>query len=157
MEKIKLNHAPNSTDDLQLLIEVLPPHIRERVESRLDLSCLTEIVLDLGRNPEARFDNVIEYLSNEQVARDDITYVVSRIGNFSEDNRAGIERTLHRISAMRSRTGSIVGLTCRVGRAVFGTVDIVRDVVEEKNPCCWWGRRELEDDPSPGGGASFGG
>src|SRR5208283_5292818 len=74
---------------------------------------------------------MIEYLSNEQVTRGDITYVASHIGKFSEDNRAGIERTLHRISAMRSRTGSIIGLTCRIGRAVFGTVDIVRDVVEE--------------------------
>ena len=127
----KMNHAASATDDLQLLLEVLPPHIRERVESRQDLSSLMEIVLDLGRNPEARFDNMIEYLSNEQVSRDDITYVVSHIGKFSEDNRAGIERTLHRISAMTSRTGSIIGLTCRVGRAVFGTVDIVRDVVEE--------------------------
>jgi len=126
-----MNHAASATDDLQLLLEVLPPHIRERVESRQDLSSLMEIVLDLGRNPEARFDNMIEYLSNEQVSRDDITYVVSHIGKFSEDNRAGIERTLHRISAMTSRTGSIIGLTCRVGRAVFGTVDIVRDVVEE--------------------------
>ena len=126
-----MNHVANSTDDLQLLLEVLPPHIRERVESRRDLPPLIEIVLDLGRNPEARFDNMIEYLSNEQVTRDDITYVASHIGKFSEDNRAGIERTLHRISAMRSRTGSIIGLTCRLGRAVFGTVDIVRDVVEE--------------------------
>ncbi len=126
-----MNHATNATDDLQVLLEVLPPHIRARVESRQDLSSLIEIVLDLGRNPEARFDNMIEYLSNEQVTRDDITYVVSHIGKFSEDNRAGIERTLHRISAMTNRTGSIIGLTCRVGRAVFGTVDIVRDVVEE--------------------------
>lgn len=121
----------NSTDDLQFLIEVLPPHIREKIESRQDLSSLIEIVLDLGRKPEARFENMIEYLSHEQVTHDDIAYVVSHIGKFSEDNRAGIERTLHRISAMRSRTGSIIGLTCRVGRAVFGTVDIIRDVVED--------------------------
>ena len=127
----ELNDGANSTDDLQSLIEVLPPHIREKVESRQDLSSLLEIVLDLGRNPEVRFDNRMEYLSNEQVTRDDLNYVVSHTGKFSEDNRAGIERTLHRISAIRSRTGSIIGLTCRIGRAVFGTVDIVRDVVEE--------------------------
>jgi stage III sporulation protein SpoIIIAA len=125
------NQAANLTDDLQLLIEVLPPNIREKVESRQDVHSLLEIVLDLGRNPEARFENMMEYLSNEQVIRDDISYVVSHIGKFSEDNRAGIERTLHRISAIRNRTGSIIGLTCRVGRAVFGTVDIIRDVVEE--------------------------
>ena len=125
-----MNHAANSTDDLQSLIEVLPPHIRERVESMQDFSSLLEIVLDLGRKPEVRFENKMEYLSDEQVTRDDLSYVVSHTGEFSDDNRAGIERTLHRISAIRSRTGSIIGLTCRVGRAVFGTVDIVRDVVE---------------------------
>ncbi|MGC9965417.1 MAG: R3H domain-containing nucleic acid-binding protein [Syntrophobacteraceae bacterium] len=127
----QLNHPANSNDELQLLIEVLPPHIREKIESGQDPFLLLEIVLDLGRNPEARFENTMEYLSNEQVTRDDINYVVSRIGKFSEDNRAGIERTLHRISAIRNRTGSIIGLTCRVGRAVFGTVDIIRDVIEE--------------------------
>ncbi len=125
-----MNHGATSADDLQSLIEIFPPHIRERVESRPDLSSLLEVVLDLGRNPEARFENSMEYLSNQQVTRDDLSYVVSHTGEFSEDNRAGIERTLHRISAIRSRTGSIIGLTCRVGRAVFGTVDIVRDVVE---------------------------
>jgi len=125
-----LNHDADSADDLQLLIEVLPPHIREKLESRQDLTSLLEIVLDLGRKPEARFDNRMEYLANEQVTRDDIAYVVSHTGKFSDDNRAGIERTLHRISAMKSRTGSVIGLTCRVGRAAFGTVDIVRDVIE---------------------------
>ncbi|MGA2400146.1 MAG: R3H domain-containing nucleic acid-binding protein [Syntrophobacteraceae bacterium] len=125
-----MNHAANSADDLQSLIEVLPPLIRERVESRQDSSSLLEIVLDLGRKPEVRFENKMEYLSNEQVTRDDLGYVVSHTGKFSEDNRAGIDGTLHRISAIRSRAGSIIGLTCRIGRAVFGTVDIVRDVVE---------------------------
>lgn len=125
-----MKFTANSTDDLQLLLEVLPPHIRERIDARQDLSSLLEIVLDLGRSPQARFNNTMENLAAEQVTRDDISYVVSHIGKFSEDNRAGIERTLHRISAMRSRTGSIIGLTCRVGRAVFGTVDIVRDVIE---------------------------
>ncbi len=126
-----MNYISNSTDDLQLLIEVLPPHIREKIGTGHDSPLLLEIVLDLGRYPEARFENKMEYLSNEQVTRDDISYIVSRIGKFSEDNRAGIERTLHRISAIRNRTGSVIGLTCRVGRAVFGTVDIIRDVVEE--------------------------
>jgi stage III sporulation protein SpoIIIAA len=125
-----LKFTSNSTDDIQLLLEVLPPHIRERFDARQDLPSLLEIVLDLGRSPEARFDNTMENLAAKQVTRDDISYVVSHIGKFSEDNRAGIERTLHRISAMRSRTGAIIGLTCRVGRAVFGTVDIVRDVIE---------------------------
>jgi len=118
-------------EELKLLIEVLPPNIREKIESAQNSFFLLEIVLDLGRLPEARFEHAMEYLSNKQVAPDDISYVVSRIGKFSDDNRAGIERTLHRISAIRNRTGSIIGLTCRVGRAVFGTVDIIRDVIEE--------------------------
>lgn len=130
MEKNHLNETANFSDDLQLLFELLPPHIRENVESRDDSSLLLEIVLDLGRLPEARFENNMEYLSTEQVTRDDLNLIVSRIGAFSEDNRAGIERTLHRISAIRSRTGAIIGLTCRIGRAVFGTVEIIRDVIE---------------------------
>jgi stage III sporulation protein SpoIIIAA len=113
-----------------LLIEVLPPHIREKIEFREDVTSLLEIVLDLGRKPEARFVHKMEYLLSEQVTRDDIAYVISHTGKFSDDNRAGIERTLHRISALKSRTGSVIGLTCRVGRAVFGTVDIIRDVIE---------------------------
>ncbi|MHC1726957.1 MAG: R3H domain-containing nucleic acid-binding protein [Syntrophobacteraceae bacterium] len=120
-----------STDDLELLLEVLPPHVREKMEFRPDCSSLLEIVLDLGRYPQARFENLMEDLYDKQVSHDDIDYVVTRIGRFSEDNRAGIERTLHRISAIRNRTGSIIGLTCRVGRAVFGTVDVIRDVVQE--------------------------
>ena len=121
----------SSTDDLQLLLDVLPPRIREKLEGRDGYTSLIEIVLDLGRYPQARFKTAMVDLSDEQVSHDDIGFVVSRIGKFSEDNRAGIERTLHRISAIRSRTGSIIGLTCRVGRSVLGTVDIIRDVIEE--------------------------
>ncbi len=120
-----------ATDDLQLLLEVLPSHVREKLESKSDCSTLIEIVLDLGRRPQARFRDSMEELALEQVTHDDIGYVVSRISGFSEDNRAGIERTLHRISAIRNRTGTVIGLTCRVGRAVFGTVDIIRDVIEQ--------------------------
>jgi len=120
-----------TTDDLQLLIEVLPPLIRRQLEIRSDVSSLVEIVLDLGRHPQARFEDQMVDLLKEHVSQDDIHFVVSHIGEFSEDNRAGIERTLHRISAIRNRTGSVIGLTCRVGRAVFGTVDIIRDVIEE--------------------------
>ncbi|MFZ2445538.1 MAG: R3H domain-containing nucleic acid-binding protein [Syntrophobacteraceae bacterium] len=129
-----------STDDLELLLEVLPRHLRENLESKSAYSSLVEIVLDLGRRPQARFENSMEELSNEQVTHDDIDYVVSRIGKFSDDNRAGIERTLHRISAIRNRTGSVIGLTCRVGRAVFGTVDIIRDVIEEGKSLLLLGR-----------------
>ncbi|MGI8423760.1 MAG: R3H domain-containing nucleic acid-binding protein [Chloroflexota bacterium] len=91
---------------------------------------LLEIVLDLGRRPEARFQGRETFLSDEEVSPEDLEYVVSRIGQFGDDNRAGIPRTLHRISAIRNRRGAIVGLTCRVGRSVLGTVDIIRDLVE---------------------------
>lgn len=118
------------TDDLEALLAVLPPHIREAVE-RLDRrDTLLEVVMDLGRRPEARFTDGTQVLSVREVSREDLNYVAQRVGRFGKDNRAGIERTLHRISAIRNRMGEIVGLTCRVGRAVYGTVDIVRDVIE---------------------------
>jgi len=118
------------TDNLDLLLEVLPPHLREALEHRGDLETLLEVVLDLGRLPEARFPSGVVHLSEEYATAEQIRYVTSRVGAFGKDNRAGIERTLHRISAIRNRQGEIIGLTCRVGRAVFGTVDIVRDVIE---------------------------
>ncbi len=95
-----------------------------------DKADLLEVVLDLGRRPEARFSGHEIFLSDEEVTPEDLEYVVSRIGSFGDDNRAGIPRTLHRISAIRNRRASIVGLTCRVGRSVLGTVDIIRDLVE---------------------------
>src|SRR5207302_964690 len=88
------------------------------------------VVMDLGRTPEARFAGREEILSHREVTAEDIAYVISRIGQFGGDNRAGIERTLHRISALRNRAGKVVGLTLRVGRAVYGTMEIIRDVVE---------------------------
>ncbi len=118
------------TDNLDLLLEVLPPHISKAVNSLPQKEELIEVVLDLGREPEFRFDSGFEYLTNSMVTREDLDYVTSRVGSFGSDNRAGIERTLHRISAIRNRRGEIVGLTCRVGRAVYGTLDIVRDVME---------------------------
>ncbi|MEW6045363.1 MAG: R3H domain-containing nucleic acid-binding protein [Bacillota bacterium] len=116
-------------DNLAQLLEVLPPHIRAELEGMENLHDLIEIVLDLGRQPEARFANGFVYLSDDFVTREDIEYVVKRVGRFGQDNRAGIERTLHRISAIRNRNGDVIGLTCRIGRAVFGTIDIIRDVV----------------------------
>jgi stage III sporulation protein SpoIIIAA len=118
------------TDDLHALMAVLPARIVEAVQKANNSDNLLEIVLDLGRRPMARFvDKEIE-LSSEEVGRTDIDFVVSRIGEFDADNRAGLERTLHRISAIRNRHSTIVGLTCRVGRAVYGTIDIIQDLVE---------------------------
>jgi stage III sporulation protein SpoIIIAA len=113
----------------------MPPRIRSSLEAIDDASDLLEIVLDLGRKPEARFLKREVVLDDSELTADDITQVVSRLGAFTSDNRAGIPRTLHRISAIRNRTGDIVGLTCRIGRAVIGTIEIIRDLVESgKSP-----------------------
>ncbi|MBU0494579.1 MAG: AAA family ATPase [Chloroflexi bacterium] len=109
---------------------VLPPHIRAALESEEEGENLLEVVMDLGRMPEARFLDREVVLSDREVVAADIDSVVGRIGDFNDDNRAGIERTLHRVSAIRNRKCLIVGLTCRVGRAVYGTVDIIRDIIE---------------------------
>jgi stage III sporulation protein SpoIIIAA len=128
------------TDDLDLLLRVMPPHIRESLNRQADLKNLIEVVMDLGRQPEGRFPSRAIYLSEPSITREDLDYVIHRVGSFTQDNRAGIERTLHRISALRNRRDSIVGLTCRVGRAVFGTVDVLRDVVESGKSLLLLGR-----------------
>src|SRR3989337_1507286 len=122
------------------MLEVLPPATRAALERQEDLGQLLEVVLDLGRLPEARFPGSVVYLSGTPTTREDIKHVTSRVGAFGKDNRAGIERTLHRISAIRNRQGEVIGLTCRVGRAVFGTVDIVRDVIEQGKSILLLGR-----------------
>ncbi|NWF77489.1 MAG: AAA family ATPase [Chloroflexi bacterium] len=118
------------TDDLDALLDILPLHIRESLYQQPDHSELLEVVLDLGRLPEARFPHRELVLNSREVTQSDIDYVVSRIGEFTGDNRAGINHTLHRISAIRNRHGEIIGLTCRVGRAVFGTVKMIQDLIE---------------------------
>jgi stage III sporulation protein SpoIIIAA len=118
------------TDDLDLLLRVLPSRLRSGLDSADRREDLLEIVIDLGRLPEARYPGRAEQLSPEPVTHEDLQHVVARVGRFGKDNRAGIERTLHRISALRNRQGDIVGLTCRVGRAVIGTVEVIRDVIE---------------------------
>jgi len=129
-----------SVDNLDLLLDVLPPRIREAIIREKGLESLIEIVLDLGRQPEARYPGRAVYISDSAVTREDLHYAESRAGHFTRDNRAGIERTLHRISAIRNRLGEIVGLTCRVGRAIFGTVDIIRDLVESGRSILLMGR-----------------
>jgi stage III sporulation protein SpoIIIAA len=118
------------TDDLQALLGVLPPTISKAVLDENNSDNLLEVILDLGRVPTARFVQEEVTLSKAEVARAEIDYVVERVGEFDTDNRAGLERTLHRISAIRNRRGHIVGLTCRVGRAVYGTTDIIKDLIE---------------------------
>jgi len=128
------------TDDLDDLLDILPTHIRQPLTQRADSSELLEVVLDLGRPPEARFPKREAVLHPQEVSEPDIDYVTSRIGSFGDDNRAGIERTLHRISAIRNRQGRIVGLTCRVGRAVFGTMKIIQDFIQSGKSVLLLGR-----------------
>jgi len=118
--------------DLDKLIRNLPLFIQEQLNTHVLKDKLIEVVLDLGRRPEARFLDRTEYLSQKVVSWQDIDYITKRIGKFSNENRAGIERTLHRISCIRNRQFLINGLTCRIGRVVFGTISVIRDLLESK-------------------------
>ena len=118
--------------DLEKLIENLPFFLQEHLNQHSSKNQLIEIVLDLGRRPEARFISGPEYLSQKLISWQDIDYMTKRVSKFSNENRAGIERTLHRISCIRNRQFLINGLTCRVGRAIFGTISIVRDLLESE-------------------------
>ena len=118
------------TDDLDALLDVLPLDIRHAVEKADNSENLLEIILDLGRIPTVRFVDGEVNLRETEITRAEIDYVDERTGVFDADNRAGIERTLHRISAIRNRRAAVVGLTLRVGRAVYGTVDIIQDIIE---------------------------
>lgn len=127
-------------DDLNQLLEMLPEEIRQPIDAHPQRNELIEIVMDLGRLPEARFPHTADYLCERPVTIDDLNYCIQRVGSFSGDNRAGIEQTLHRISAIRNRQGSIIGLTCRVGRAVYGTISMIRDLVESGQSILMLGR-----------------
>ncbi|MEB3247684.1 MAG: AAA family ATPase [Synechococcus sp.] len=118
------------TDDLDRLLALLPDPVRDALQTEERRDQLLEVVLDLGRVPEARYPGRASALGDVPLSRDDLRAMVGRLGRFGADNRAGIERTLHRISAIRNRQGDVVGLTCRVGRAVFGTVAMVRDLLD---------------------------
>ncbi|MEE8637947.1 MAG: R3H domain-containing nucleic acid-binding protein [Candidatus Margulisiibacteriota bacterium] len=117
-------------EELLKLLEVLPPRVKQALLKLENVNSLIEVVLDLGKSPEARFEDKVLYIPGDQVSQEDIDFLVTKIGEFTGDNRSGIERTLHRISCMRNRMGKIIGLTCRVGRAVYGTNDIIQDAIE---------------------------
>nr|YP_010986364.1 hypothetical protein UYL67_pgp056 [Pachymeniopsis lanceolata]WOL37282.1 hypothetical protein [Pachymeniopsis lanceolata] len=127
-------------DDLEKLLEILPDFICQPLLEHPSRKYLIEVVIDLGRRPEARFPNGPEYLSSRIVVWQDLDYCIKRVGNFGVDNRSGIERTLHRISAIRNRKGNIIGLTCRVGRAIFGTISIIRDLLEKGHSLLFLGK-----------------
>jgi stage III sporulation protein SpoIIIAA len=115
-------------EELERLLEVLPDRVARELRRRDDLEELLEVVLDLGREPEARFPSGDVALDNQEITREDLDYLVERVGDFGEDNRAGIERTLHRISTIRNRRSQVVGITCRVGRAIYGTIKVIEDL-----------------------------
>ena len=118
------------TDDLEKLKAVLPDYLVDSLEQIGHIDELVEVIMDLGRVPTARYTDGEHILDEREVSHDDLQYVVTKIGAFDADNRAGLERTLHRISAIRNRRGDIVGLTCRIGRAVYGTIEIIQDIIE---------------------------
>lgn len=128
------------TDDIDVLIDVLPEEIGKNLRHADRLGSLLEVILDVGRPCEARYIDGEAKVIDREVTQEEIDSVVANITDFGGKNRAGIERTLHRISAMRNRQGRIIGLTCRVGRAVYGTVDIIRDIVESGNSILLLGR-----------------
>jgi stage III sporulation protein SpoIIIAA len=128
------------TDDLDLLLNVLPQHISDKVRELNDSENLLEIVMDLGRLPKARFVQCEAVLSDREITYEDIKAITGAISEFDADNRAGIERTLHRISAIRNRHNEVVGLTCRIGRAVYGTSDIIQDLIESGSSILILGR-----------------
>ncbi len=128
------------TDNLDALMTILPEDIRTYLQTEGKRDDLLEVILDLGRVPTARYTDGEVVLRETEVSREEIQYVVDRVGEFDEDNRAGIARTLHRIAAIRNRKGDIVGLTCRVGRAVYGTISIIQDIIESGNSILLLGR-----------------
>ncbi len=145
---MKLNATPpkidppeaTNGDEIELLIDILPPRLQAAVRDLDYRSDLIEIAMDLGRQPEAHGFKKLVVFEDIEVTHEEIEHVISRIGEFTDDNRAGIARTLHRISAMRNRQGSIIGLSLRVGRAVYGTVEMVRDIMESGNSVLLLGR-----------------
>ncbi|RPG02792.1 MAG: AAA family ATPase, partial [Prochlorococcus sp. TMED223] len=128
------------TDDLDRLLDLLPLAVQQALATPNSREQLLEVVLDLGRVPEARYPGRALALGEQCLTRDDLQTTVDRLGQFGADNRAGIERTLHRISAIRNRQRVVVGLTCRVGRAVFGTVAMVRDLLDSGQSLLLMGR-----------------
>ena len=141
MRKINIDGSNSlAEEDLVSLLNVMPDRLLNALQNREDFGDLLEIVMDVGRLPEARFLGGDIFLSDQEISEDDLRYVTERIGEFGQDNRAGIERTLHRISAIRNRGGRVVGITCRVGRAVFGTIKPVEELIRSGKSVLLLGR-----------------
>lgn len=140
MSNLQFNSTEQAREDLQTLLAILPVDVRTHIEKQGQEDSLLEVVMDLGRQPTARYVDGEVTLRPEEVTEAEINQVINGIGDFDDDNRAGIARTLHRISGIRNRRGQVVGLTCRVGRAVYGTVDIIEDIVEQGHSVLLLGR-----------------
>ena len=126
--------------DFKRLIQTFPTFLRDRLIQQTSQKQLIEIIFDLGRRPEVRFLHGSSYLSQKKISWQDIDYITKKLSQFSNENRAGIDRTLHRISCIRNRQFLINGLTCRIGRAVFGTISVIRDILEVENSILVLGR-----------------
>ncbi len=128
------------TDDLDQLLDILPADLRAKIRQHPQKDHLIEVIMDLGRKPEIRFPHGAEDISEDLITQAQLAESITKLGDFGGDNRAGIERTLHRISAIRNRRGDVIGLTCRVGRAVYGTIGMIRDLVESGQSILMLGR-----------------
>ncbi|MBU88252.1 MAG: hypothetical protein CL722_04635 [Chloroflexi bacterium] len=137
MTSVEQNFSP---DDLIGFLEIFPSHINNLLKKADNIYDLIEVVMDLGRRPQARFHNSEIYLGDREITAKDLQYVVDSIGEFGDDNRAGIEKTLHRISVIRNRQGTPIGLTCRVGRAVYGSVSLITDLIMSEKSVLILGR-----------------
>ena len=135
-----MSYYNDITDDLDAILSVLPDDLRAALQQTGRRDELLEVILDLGRVPTARYTDGELVLRETEVDQEEIQYVVERIGEFDADNRAGIARTLHRIAAIRNRKNDVVGLTCRVGRAVYGTIAIIEDIIENGKSVLLLGR-----------------
>nr|YP_010152867.1 conserved hypothetical plastid protein [Olisthodiscus luteus]QQW50528.1 conserved hypothetical plastid protein [Olisthodiscus luteus] len=120
------------SSDLQKLIHIFPDHIKKAIEIHPELNKIIEIIIDLGRKPELRFLRKNEYISQQIISWQDIDYLVKQIGKFADDNRAGINETLHRISCIKNKKGIIIGVTCRVGKFIIGTVSLIEDLIHKE-------------------------
>lgn len=120
----------NSNSELDLFLELLPLRMKSELSGHREIGELIEVVMDLGRKPIARFPSGDFVICEQPVRHEDLKHAISKVGDFSDDNRSGIDSSLHRISAIRNRKMQIIGLTCRVGRAVSGSAEIIRDLVE---------------------------
>lgn len=120
----------NSNSELDLFLELLPLRMKSGLSGHREIGELIEVVMDLGRKPIARFPSGDFVICEQPVRHEDLKHAISKVGDFSDDNRSGIDSSLHRISAIRNRKMQIIGLTCRVGRAISGSAEIIRDLVE---------------------------